>query len=95
MIQEKYIVKVPIPDSEPVEYKEFRFSTREEVCKFLNIRLYTFHSICNGTIQYAHADTMRLYGIIIERIDITYRQQKYRKDKISKKFASKLLTSVN
>ena len=93
MKHEKFIVKIPIPESDPVEYKEFRFFTREEVCNFLNIRLCTFNRICNGTIQYAHADTMRLYGIVIERIEDT-KPTKLNKSEASALFARQLLSNA-
>ena len=65
MRQLKYIVSLPIPDTNPVEYKDYKFHDKKDVCEFLDIKPTTFIRICDGTLQYKHKTLQRLYGIKI------------------------------
>jgi hypothetical protein len=71
----KYIVKMPLTTTEPIEYKEIKFYDKKDVCEFLNINYNTFTRISNGTMQCIHQDTQKFYGIKIEKIKTPKRQK--------------------
>lgn len=65
MIRDKFIVKIPLNET---EFKEVRFKSREEVCEFLEIGMYTLNSFLNGRLKMKHMEGKKLRGISIERI---------------------------
>jgi|LakMenEpi03Aug12_release.lakeMendotaPanAssembly.Ray.scaffolds.fasta_scaffold1961109_1 hypothetical protein len=64
----KYKVKIPIPDTNPVEYTERFFVDKKDVCAFLEIDQGTFQSICSGILKYKQNRIKHLEGLIIEKI---------------------------
>ena len=96
MRQLKYIVYIPIPSSEPVEYKEYKFHDKQDVLDFLEIKANTFLRICDGTLQCKHKTVQRLHGIKIVRQE-SVRPKKITPDVIKQEadaFAYKLINKT-
>jgi hypothetical protein len=74
--QYKYKVIIPNPDKEN-ETIEKLLQEKVDVLNFLEINSNTFQRICNGTLKCSQKETLRLYGIKIEKLAIS----KVKKDK--------------
>lgn len=72
MKQNKFVVKIPIPDSDPVAYKEFYFPSIEDTAKFLEITKNTLYSYRTGRLKLKHNSSKKLKGIIVEKLDVYY-----------------------
>ena len=53
--QEKFLVRIPKPENEN-EFNEYRFSTIEEVSKFLEITPNTIYSLRTKRLKLVHTD---------------------------------------
>jgi hypothetical protein len=64
----KYKVSLPFLNTEPIEYKEYYFVNKVDVCEFLEISPNTFMRLCEGTLCFKKKNIQKLYGIKVEKI---------------------------
>ena len=75
MKQDKFLVRIPKPENE-TEYTEKKFSTIEEVSKFLEISPNTIYSLRTGRLQLKHRTKKTLQGVSIEKLNVFYPAKK-------------------
>ena len=73
--QEKFLVRIPKPENEN-EFNEYRFSTIEEVSKFLEITPNTIYSLRTKWLKLVHTDKKKLQGVTIEKLNVFYPAKK-------------------
>ena len=94
MIQDKFIVKIPINET---EFKETKFKTQQEVCDFLDIKSNTLYSFMSGRLKLKHRENHKLKGIQIERINLNTAKVKVDEEEEEKKideYKKKLLEKI-
>ena len=74
--QNKFLLKMPIPFTDPLEYQETKFSSISELCDFLEITPNTAYSLRSGRLKLCHNSKKRLEGIIVEKIPFFYSSKK-------------------
>ena len=91
--QYKYKVIIPNPDKEN-ETIEKLLHEKADVLSFLEINSNTFQRICNGTLKCSQKDTLRLYGIKIEKLSVAKekKDKSERQKEKSMEFAKTLLS---
>ena len=71
MKQDKFLVRVPDAEN-PVIFTEHRFSTIEDVAKFLEVSANTLYSLRSGRLKMVHTTKKKLEGVQIEKLPVYY-----------------------
>lgn len=69
--QDKFIVRVPKPENAD-EFTEHRFSTIDDISKFLEVSPNTLYSLRSQRLKLVHTSKKKLAGVTIEKIPVYY-----------------------
>lgn len=90
--QLKYVVKIPLPNTNPIQYKECKFHDKKEVCDYLEIKPNTFMRLSNNTLTFSHKNVQHLKGIIIGKIPVIKNTVENKLNQTPEQYIEKLLS---